>query len=235
MAWFTRRPDEPEQSPRASAQRADDPSVLDDAAPVAPADELGRRLVARIVAESELPVVDPDAGPSLGAGLCVRAAIDTPDTVDILLTTRLGGWAALGDAALAGLRRLPAPAHQRVEHEVHVFESEDHFGASRLLLHDELLASVGLTDRPFGTLVALPTRSSLLVHVLHDATVVHALHLMSRVARAGQDMPGPLSPHVYYRAESGALQQITRYEGDQLQVHVDGAFASAMHDAKLTD
>ena len=191
-------------------------------------------LVARVMLEADLPELDPAAGPSLGAGLCVRAAIDYPESVSTLFGARYGGWAVLGEPAMAGLRRLPAPDHELLEHDIHVLVAQDFFGASRLLLHDEVLDAVGAGPRPFGTLLALPDRSALLVHVLRDATVVHALHLMARIARGRQDTPGPLSPHVYYRSPEGALQQITRYEGDGIQVHVDGAFADAMSAAGLT-
>ncbi|MBT0994347.1 hypothetical protein KIN34_08620 [Cellulomonas sp. DKR-3] len=190
-------------------------------------------LVARVLLEADLPEVDPAAGPSLGGGLCVRAAIDYPESVSTLFGSRYGGWAALGDAAMAGLRRLPAPDHQLLEHQVHVLVAPDFFGASRLLLHDEVLDAVDARPRPFGTLVAVPDRSALMVHVLQDATVVHALHLMARIARGRQETPGPLSPHVYYRSPDGTLQQVTRYEGDGVQVHVEGAFADAMSAAGL--
>lgn len=191
-------------------------------------------LVARVLLEEDLPEIDPDAGPSLGAGLCARAAIDYPESVSTLFGSRYGGWAVLGEPAMAGLRRLPAPDHELLEHDVHVLVSPDFFGASRVLLHDEVLDAVGVGPRPFGTLLALPDRSAMLVHVLRDATVVHALHLMARIARGRQDTPGPLSPHVYYRSPEGALQQVTRYEDDGIQVHVDGAFADAMTAAGLT-
>lgn len=191
-------------------------------------------LVARVLLESDLPAVEPAAGPSLGGGLCVRAAIDYPESVSTLLGVQHGGWDALGDAALAGLRRLPPPDHELIDHDVHVLVSTDFFGASRVLLHDELLDRVGAGPRPFGTLVALPDRAALLVHVLRDATVVHALHLMARAARGRQDAPGPLSPHVYYRSPDGTFQQVTQYDGDRLEVHVDGAFGEAMAAAGLS-
>jgi hypothetical protein len=191
-------------------------------------------LVARVLLEEDLPELDPAAGPSLGAGLCVRAAIDYPESVSTLFGARYGGWAVLGEPAMAGLRRLPAPDHQLLEHDVHVLVAPDFFGASRVLLLDDVLDAVGVGPRPFGTLLALPDRSAMMVHVLRDATVVHALHLMARIARGRQETPGPLSPHVYYRSPAGALQQVTRYEGEGIQVHVDGAFADAMTAAGLT-
>ncbi len=198
-------------------------------------DEVAHLLVARVMVEADLPVLPPDAGPSLGGGLCVRAAIDYPESVSVLYDDRLGGWEVTGDAALAGLRRLPAPAHEMFEHDVHLFEAADFFGASRVLVHDELLDSVGLTDRPYGTLVVLPARALLGVHVLRDATVVHALHLMAQLARAGQSQPGAMSPHVYFRTPDGTLQQVTRYSDEKIDVLVEGAFADAMRAAQLVD
>ncbi|CAM5782927.1 hypothetical protein [Cellulomonas persica] len=199
-------------------------------------DEVADLLVARVMVEADLPRVVPAAGPQLGGGLCVRAAIDYPEAVSILYDdTRVGGWDVTGEAALAGLRTLPAPMHETLDHDVHLFEAPDFFGASRVLVHDELLDSVGLTDRPFGTLVVLPSRAFLAVHVLRDATVVHALHLMAQLGKAGETQPGTMSPHVYYRSTDGTLQQVTQYTDDKVDVVVDGAFARAMHDARLID
>lgn len=199
-------------------------------------DDVVDLLVARVLVEEDLPQVVPSAGPRLGGGLCVRAAIDYPEVVSILYhETRVGGWDVTGEAALAGLRRLPAPTHATLDHDVHLFEAQDFFGASRVLLHDELLDSVGATDRPFGTLVTLPSRAFLAVHVLRDATVIHALNLMARLGQAGRTQPGTMSPHVYYRSTDGELQQVTQYADDKVNVMVDGAFARAMHDAKLVD
>ncbi|GEL94459.1 hypothetical protein [Cellulomonas composti] len=193
-------------------------------------DEVADQLVARVLSVLDLPHDDPAAGPRLGPDLVVRAAIDYPETIALLWDgAALGGWAVTGAPALAGLRRLPAPAYRHEEHDVHVFLADDFFGASRVLLLDDLLASVGAPAPTHGVLVAVPDRTCLLVHVPRDSTVVAAVQLMIGIARSRQSEPGPLSPHVYFRAQPGAeLTPITRDTGSGVHVVVDGPFAEAM-------
>lgn len=180
---------------------------------------------------------DPDgyAGPDLGPGLVVRASLDFPTHVATLTDlSPFGGWAVVEPYATANLRALPAPDHQVLrpapDAEVHVFASDDLFGASRLLLLDDLLASQLRLERPaHGVLVAVPHRHLLAVHVLAGPEVTHAMSTLIQLARGEHDGPGPVSPEVYYRAPDGTLQQITGpAEDGGVAVLVTGAFAEAM-------
>lgn len=193
-------------------------------------------LVARVLNVEGLDLFDPRAGYRLVDDLVVCAAIDYPDSVSTLLRAdELGGWDVLGPYATAGLGRLPAPDHASIaDGNVHVFASEDFFGASRLLILDDLLAAAGLGPAPHGVLVAVPDRHAVLVHVLRDASVVDAVHTMTGVARVRQDRPGAVSPHVYFRGPDGTLQRITSAGPDGIQVRVDGAFAAAFTALGLT-
>ena len=133
--------------------------------------------------------------------------------------------------AWSNLRRLPAPARQdlhgdpdRQDGTVHVFTSEDFFGASRLLLLDELLAGPGVERPAHGVLLVVPNRHLLAVHVLRGPGVVAAVDVLVRMA-AGEHAgrPGPVSPHVYFRAADGRTQQVTGVEDDgSTAVRVEG-------------
>lgn len=196
--------------------------------------EIQEIVVARVVASDA-----PGEGPDLAAGLALRACVDYPETVATLFDLApLGGWAAVGPVALANLARLPLPDHQAVATRgggtVHLLSSEDMFGASRLLQHDHLLAAFGIPTPGFGTLVAVPHRHLLAVHVLEDENVVPALNALIGLARSGVDAAGPVSPEVYYRGPDGRLQQVTSTTADgAVAVDVDGAFSGAMAAAGL--
>ncbi|ROS31486.1 hypothetical protein [Cellulomonas sp. PhB150] len=199
-------------------------------------DEVRGLVVARIVHVEDLP--DPDAtgaGPALAANLVVRAALDLPTHVQILHDgARYGGWAVTGPTALANLGRLPAPEH--TTHDagdgavVHCFFAEDFFGASRLLLLDELLASQAGIERPeHGVLVAVPHRHLVAVHVLQDASAARAVGALIGLAQGGRDAAGSLSADVYYRSPDGAMQVVTDVDPDGgTRVVVDGPFGDAM-------
>lgn len=191
--------------------------------------------IADIVVARVVDARSPGAGVDLAPGLAVRACVDYPETVATLTDLdRLGGWAAVGPVALANLARLPLPDHQPVPARgggtVHLLSSEDMFGASRLLVLDDLLRRVLRTDPPaVGSLVAVPHRHLLAVHLLEDESVVPAMSALIGLARAGTDAAGPVSPEVYYRGPDGRLQQITMIGADgSVGVQVDGEFAAAM-------
>ncbi|MBB2890530.1 hypothetical protein [Flexivirga oryzae] len=116
--------------------------------------------------------------------------------------------------ARRNLRALPLPEHRIVGDEpggdVHVFLSEDFFGASRLLVLPDLLARVGAHLPQAGALVAVPNRHLLLVHLLVGAPVVQALNWMVGVAaQEYPESPGPVSPHVYHLTPQLHAQQVT--------------------------
>lgn len=210
-----------------TAQHRTEPTTIDDVA----------HLVVARVMSSEVP----GDGPDLAPGLVVRACIDYPESVSTLGSLEaFGGWAAVEPLALSNLRRLPVPTHKQSVAPgggvVHMLWSDDLFGASRLLLLDELLSRLLQLERPaHGVLVAVPHRHLLVLHVVEDASVVTAMQSMVRVALAGLDAPGPVSPFVYYRDPAGILQQVSQIgEDGSVQISVTGAFADAMNGLGLT-
>lgn len=221
-------------------------AARDDEAPTS-VEEVRDILLPRVVdtgaAGGTLPAAALAAGRPLAPGLTVLPALDRPATVATLSAVDdLGGWDAIWPVATANLRHLPLPDHLPVDTEtvpsarVHVFRSDDFFGASRVLDLDHLLAAVLRLERPaHGTLVALPNRHVLAVHVVDSAAVLRAVPALLAFAEAQVDGPGPLSPHVYYRSPDGRLEQVSRRDPDG-SVHVDatGALGTALSRLGLT-
>ena len=137
----------------------------------------------------------------------------------------LGGWAASSARGVDGLRRLRPPQHSTLDAggaPVQTFVSQDVFGASRLLVLDDLLAEHLHLERPsHGTLVIAPNRHLLAVHVLQSITAVPAaLELLGELALVEHRIADPVSPWVYYRSPVGRLSLLTSFEGDG-RLHAD--------------
>lgn len=191
---------------------------------VAPGD--GIRLVA--VVRADEGTADDEL---LGPGLVVRAAVLRGDALTVL-----EGPAVVPDEpALDALRALPAPEHQVAAHAMHAFSTTDDLAATRVLVLEDVLATVGEADAPHGTLVALPDPRALLVHVVRDEEVLRAAHLMATVARMRQTEAGAISPEVYHRSPDGSLEQVTHHADAEVEVHVEGAFADALAALGLVD
>ena len=189
-------------------------------------------LLPRIMTADELAGNDfgvPTYAPQLGGGLMAVAALDYPTRVDLLLTdasvASIGPWAVIEPIALANLRAQPASEHDVLDGEEtgpHYFtDEENHFVASRLLLLDELLASVGQADAGYGIVVAVPARAALIAYVLRDkAQTIRTLSLMGhRVPGWFESLPGPISPGVYWRPAPGQpLAQISAGTKEQMRL-----------------
>lgn len=108
--------------------------------------------------------------------------------------------------ALDNLTRLPLPRQTRRRLEprlphswVEFLESDDSFGASRVLVLPDLIRRLLRRDFPTsGVLVALPTKFDLWIHVPTDDSVVDTALLLAHDAWARfASAPFPLTPHVY--------------------------------------
>ncbi|MDR2565102.1 MAG: hypothetical protein LBC97_03395 [Bifidobacteriaceae bacterium] len=211
-------------------------------------EELARSLYPRVTPlDSFTPEMMARAdwyGPAVAPGLALRACLDTPESVQQVFSAKtlapLGGWDAVYPRLLENLRALrPAPAHTLSQVDgalegIHSWEShlDDYFGATRVLLLDELLAEVGCAPGPAGTLVSMPTRHSLMVHVLRDRqSLLKCLGAMVRVTpRLYGEGPGPVSPFVYHRpGPEFPWQQLNeRAEDGRMAVMVRGRFAESL-------
>jgi hypothetical protein len=135
----------------------------------------------------------------IGGGLCAVMVVDEPNTIKTVLRTELAGWPISEDQAWALARdnlraehltpesgRLPADDGIRLS----CFDcSAWYFASSHLLLMNELVPK-GL---PYGVLVAVPRRSSLLYHVIEDGWgLMRACGVLGTIA-SGMCEEGPAS------------------------------------------
>ena len=171
--------------------------------------------------------------------LYVLPALDFPDRVETVTSLETyGGWEAIWPVAEANLRALPTPEHSMLdlpagttpEAAVHLLETEDFFGASRVLILAEALAAASgqKIEAPLGMIVAMPSRHILGVHVITSAAgVVGATELLSSVATA--DLPGPLSDLIHYVSPDGSLQPISsRGKNGLTSILAQGAFGEVL-------
>lgn len=130
--------------------------------------------------------------------------------------------------ALDNLTRLPLPrqARRRIDPRlphswVEFLESDDAFGASRVMVLPHLLRRLLRRDFPAsGVLVAVPTKFDLWIHVPIDDTVVDTALLLAHDALVRfTSAPFPLTPHVYL--VSPDMHAETVIEADRSGAYVD--------------
>ena len=149
------------------------------------------------------------SAPELAPGLLELLTLDLPYCTAFLddgEVARLGGRESLREAALANLRALPVPMHQRTGTPDAHFEAiggDSHFIASRVLDMPDLLGRILGTDAPHGVLAAIPARQWAFIHVLADKTATPSLLRMAKAARVwhGREQ-GPISPQVFWCRDS---------------------------------
>jgi hypothetical protein len=183
----------------------------------------------RLMPTADLAPVSADYAREVTEGISEVLNVDLPETVVTYLdehVARLGPVEDLRRAGLANLRRVPIDEHQRVAAPqgaaLDVVMGDSVFTASKLLVLDELLAQLGVTEvDENGVLVVAPFRHQLAFHAIRDADAVAAVHGLALFAKLGHDgSPGPLSPHVYWW-RGGELRCITENGPDGVQVYVD--------------
>ncbi len=199
--------------------------------------ELLEHAFVRVCASTSLPDLEPFGYRRELAGELVEVlAYDTPDAV-LLLTDEVVARVGVGDLRSAGVHNLLVEPFGGVEWleagdvRFGVVAGESVHTASRLLTVDDVLRRVhGEPDAPHGTLLCVPYRHQLGFHVVRDRRVLATVEAMVRFAVAGYDDGiGSVSPHLYYRSATGALQQLTSVTDDgDVSVHVEGAFAEAL-------
>lgn len=199
-----------------------------------------RHLLAKLRRVSDLPeAARREATVQPLPGVLALLAEDRPDLVmEFFDPSRVDVPDAWG-LARDNLRALPLPEHQVVGDEpggdIHVFISEDFFGASRLLVLPDLLARVGAHIPQAGALVAVPNRHLLLVHLVVGPPVVQALNWMVGVAaKEYPESPGPVSPDVFHLTPQLHAEQVTGQDPDgSTVVEVRGQLAAALEQLGL--
>lgn len=202
-----------------------------------PAEEILEHAFIRVVAATSLPDLSGFGYRREVVGDLVELlAFDTPDAV-VLMPDEVVSRVGVDDLRAAGVHNLLTEPFGGIEWleagdvRFGVVAGESVHTASRILTVDDVLRRVhGEPDAPYGTLLAIPYRHQLAFHVVRDASVLPTVEAMVRFSIAGyDDGVGSISPHLYYRAASGALQQLTVHgEEGEVSVHVEGAFADAI-------
>ncbi|MCL2467801.1 MAG: hypothetical protein FWF02_10405 [Micrococcales bacterium] len=168
------------------------------------------RLVARVVGD-RTGSARPGPGRVFGPGLRqVEVLVGETTISEPVDPTTHGGPALCRRVAMDGLRALRKPRHETLtagRANVETFVADDVFGASRLLILDELLAETLLIERPsHGMLVVVPNRHLVAVHILESVrSIPAALGLLGELAVIEYRIAEPVSPWVYFRAPDGRL------------------------------
>jgi hypothetical protein len=160
------------------------------------------RLYASDTAGRDMMVVKPVA-----EGIIAALVYDLPTTVVSVHKDHVAQWGQPHEELFRlGMDHVRAEEGARTEtmdlggvSQLTMIEGDSFFTASRALL----MAELAETDPALGALVAVPSRHTVLYHVIRDSGVVPALKTMAILVRdlynAG---PGSLSPHVYWWREA---------------------------------
>lgn len=188
----------------------------------------------------------PRYAPEVLPGILLVSAVDHPTHVRELLSDdhldEYGGWDEAYRTGLANLRELPDPEHTSMQGirndpatEVHLFATDDFFGASRIAILPELLGSIGIERPSHGVLIGIPNRHLLTVHVVSGDGLLAALRTMIKIGHAEHDgREGAITPEVFYRAADGETQQLTWTTDEQsVQLRVSGRFAEVLDELDL--
>jgi hypothetical protein len=194
--------------------------------------DLDESLYLRLVATDGIPSEWADTAPELVPGvLCVPSTHSERAVSMHFDLDRLGmSRDEATRTGLANLRRLPDELEMLRHDGAEVAAiSGTLFTASRALVLDTVLRETLRVENPsYGVLVAAPVRDLLLVHVVHDRSVVPAMDLMVSVAtKSFAEQPGPISPHVYFVHE-GHWQQVTQHVHGTIRIVVEGRMADAI-------
>jgi len=185
----------------------------------------------------------PDSAEALGEGLVGLASIDHPEHVETLAGSHdialLGGWSGIREAAMANLARLRAddvvPLGDDTQSQVHLSVG-GFFNASRVFTMNQLLREDFLIELPaHGVLFVVPNRHLVAVHPISGIGMVHATTTLIRVAQGEYDVPGSISPHVWFWRD-GEVQQVTRpAEESTVELHVEGMLEQVMREVGLIE
>ncbi|GAB2990117.1 hypothetical protein [Actinotalea caeni] len=188
------------------------------------------RLYLRLRSVDGLPR-PPEYGEPVLPGIVPMVAVDHPEHIEeVSSIDNLGSWEEIRALALANIRALPAMSHHpitaddsRADATIHVFDTDDYFGPSRVLVLPDLLERIGAA--PSTDVVAVvPNRHVAAIHPIAGPGTVMAVRGLVGLARSQYEgAPGALSPHVYFLGADGRRQQLTDMSGEQVAIRVDGA------------
>jgi hypothetical protein len=192
-------------------------------------DELLASTYLRLTPTADLAPIRASYAREVVDGISEVLNVDLPETVRTYLDEHVEQWGPLEQlrtAGLANLRRVPIDEHQRLAAPqgaaLDVVMGDSVFTASRLIVLDELLSELGVTDVvENGVFVVAPFRHQLAFHAIRDVSAVAAVEALALFARLGyEDSAGPLSPDVFWWRR-GDLRRITEHGPDGVQVYAD--------------
>jgi hypothetical protein len=180
----------------------------------------------------------PNYARRITPGLTEMLVLDRPQAVAYLgdpQVERLGGAAAVREAALGSLRALPpVTVHHGGRPEsghCDFILDESAYTADRLLVLPHMLGQLlGDPRAPHGVLACMPTRQMALFHVIRDVTtLLPSLELMARMgyARFGEGRHR-ISPDVFWCRDQVWQQLTFGGTGSKLTVRVEGGFADVI-------
>ncbi len=204
-----------EQWPQAIAQHFDsifamsedkDALLLD----VADFEAVKPRLRARLYPDSLLQESAELIYRSGPEGTIETLVLDLPTTVRTVAPNEVQRWGQTGqDLFELGRHNLRQSGRLRASTasllpgtDVVLYHGDPYYAASHALIIEDYLPA----DLPYGALVGLPRRDALLLHVIRNVGMAHAVNAMLRViVGLYHEGPGSLSPHLYWLRDSEFL------------------------------
>jgi|YNPMSStandDraft_1061717.scaffolds.fasta_scaffold26916_2 hypothetical protein len=109
--------------------------------------------------------------------------------------------------------------------EVVLYHGDPYYAASHALIIQDYLP----TDLPYGALVGLPRRDALLLHVIRNVGMAHAVNAMLRViVGLHREGPGSLSPYLYWLRDDEFLPLPYDLDGKSLDFQPPPEFVALL-------
>jgi hypothetical protein len=198
-------------------------------------EDLRSRVYTRLWGESFLPDYEAPSVP-FAPGIVEVLCLDVPGGTALISTDRVerfGGWDALHPIGRANLEARPFEEMELIKTPLdgHYWRlTGDLYTASKALLLPRLLPEIRdgvpqLADVGMGWLVALPNRNEICWHMVQDKAVLPTLaYLCEHSAKAYNDSPGQVSPHVFWWSGQD-YRQVTRLDArSRLRIGSDPDF-----------
>ncbi len=202
-------------------------------------EEAAARTYIRLYDEGMMDSWDAYPHRELAPGIIELLALDLPESALIYnrrQAERLGGYAALREAALRNVDAVPTGAPERIDcgrdGYYYVLEDASVYTAGKALLLADLAGRL-TPEAPgdLGWLLSVPGRHLLAWHCVHDTRVLGAVEGLVRVAQLFHQSTGPVSPHVFW-TDGTTYHQLTRYEeGGKVSIEVGPEFQAVIEEA----
>jgi hypothetical protein len=166
-------------------------------------------------------------------GTIEALVLDLPTTVRTVAPSEVQRWGQTGrDLFELGRRNLRQSSHLKVSTasllpgtSVALYHGDPYYAASHALIIEDYLPA----DLPYGALVGLPRRDALLLHVIRNIGMAHAVNAMLRViVGLYREGPGALSPHLYWLRDGEFLPLSYDLDGQSLDFHPPPEFVALL-------